>query len=147
MDGVQIRGFGFENLQQQLDRLPDKVHRRITGKALNKAATHIVKDARRRVPVDTGTLKKSIGKKLKKYPSGIAVVIVGPRIKIGKWAGQHGWLVEHGSGPRETSSGKSTGTMPAQPFMRPAFDSQLAKVLATIKKEVAAGIIKEAKRV
>lgn len=147
MDGVTIRGYGFENLQQQLDRLPDKAHRRVTGKALNKAGTHIVKDARRRVPVDEGTLKKSIGKRLKKYPGGVAVLIIGPRIKMGKWAGQHGWLVEYGSGPRDTSSGKSTGTMPAQPFMRPAFDTQMRNVLSTIRAEVAAGIIKESKRV
>lgn len=45
-------------------------------------------------------------------------------------------LVEFGSGPRQHKSGKSTGIMPAQPFMRPAWDQNRQAVLDSLAQHL-----------
>ncbi|HSH40541.1 MAG TPA: hypothetical protein VK973_00240, partial [Arenicellales bacterium] len=37
-------------------------------------------------------------------------------------------------GPRRTKSGKSTGVMPAQPFMRPAWDAGKRQALSKFER-------------
>lgn len=102
-------------------------------------------------------LRKSIGYKIKQYKnSGNWVSIIGPR--LGRWAGYHAHLVEFGTGPRWRDPpemkghglkrkgrarlkgfaellgvrGGYTGVMPAQPFMRPAFDENKRKAVAIV---------------
>lgn len=43
-----------------------------------------------------------------------------------------GHLIEFGSGPRRKKNGQYVGIMPAQPFMRPAWDANRAAVLASL---------------
>lgn len=43
-----------------------------------------------------------------------------------------GHLIEFGSGPRRKKNGQYVGVMPAQPFMRPAWDANRAAVLASL---------------
>lgn len=45
----------------------------------------------------------------------------------------HAHLVEFGTGARHHKSGKSTGVMPAQPFVRPAFDNRVDDAVITMK--------------
>ena len=50
------------------------------GKSLRAAAKPMIKAARSKVPVESGTLKKSLGTKIKKYKSdNVTVAIIGPR--------------------------------------------------------------------
>lgn len=84
-------------------------------KANKTWAKRIVKDARSRVPVKTGGLKKSIKARYFKKDGPAATVF--PRGKAG--SARH--LVEYGTGPRtQKSTGRYTGRMPAKPFMGPA---------------------------
>jgi HK97 gp10 family phage protein len=55
-------------------------------------------------------------------------------------------LVEFGTGPRRHKSGKFVGVMPAQPFMRPAWDANREKVLETFAGFIAAEIEKTVAR-
>jgi polysaccharide deacetylase 2 family uncharacterized protein YibQ len=48
----------------------------------------------------------------------------------------HAHLVEFGTAPRfHASSGKAVGAMPAQPFLRPAWDASTKLMLATLRRE------------
>lgn len=70
---------GRKELRRALEALPSKLRRRAIGKAGNKAATLIVKQAKANAPKDSGALKKNIIKKLwrsrfyaKVYAIGVA---------------------------------------------------------------------------
>lgn len=51
-------------------------------------------------------------------------------------------LIEFGTGPRFHKSGKFVGVMPAQPFMRPAWDANHTKVLEILREQMAIEIAK-----
>lgn len=59
----------------------------------------------------------------------------------------HAHLVEFGTGPRHwKKNGKSTGVMPADPFIRPAFDEGKDGALETIKAGLTTEIAAASKR-
>jgi len=148
---------GDKALMRKLDKLSDKMGRRVLMKAMRAGSRPIVVAARARVPVETEGLKKSIGTRFKWYGgTGTYVAVVGPRIKylkkkdasgkrrlvlnakggrISVLAGQHGYIVEYGTKPRYTKNGAFRGIGPAQPYMRPAWDTQkrVAEKLAVAK--------------
>ena len=137
--GASIGLHGEKELLRALAKLdiPIKEQR----KAIRPAANLIKRRAQELVPEITGALKRSIGTRvLRGEPAAIAVR---PRYgrseskKTGKvTAGFHAHLVEYGTPPRLIPLGKrwkttlggravyitNTGAMPAQPFMRPAFE-------------------------
>lgn len=62
----------------------------------------------------------------------------GTRIAVNVGAkAPHAHLVEFGTAPRKQKNGKSTGTMPAEPFIRPAFDAGKDRAIATIRDGLA----------
>ena len=114
-----------------------------------------------------GRLRKSIGYKIKQYKNtGNWISIIGPR--LGRWGGYHAHLVEFGSAPRWRDPpemeghglrrrgrarlkyfaellgvrGGYTGVMPAQPFMRPAFDENKQKAVAIVGRRARAELEK-----
>ena len=152
---------GDKELIRILARMSGSVERDIVGKSVNRAMQPLVSDMRRRAPIGPtheqktekgkGVLKKSIGKRIRKYSNGVVVVYAGPMYP----AGAHAHLVEFGTIPRfrEQMGGKfrtrkrgkySTGTMPAQPFMRPAYMSKRALVIKRAQKFLWENIRKEA---
>jgi len=157
---------GDRDLMRKLDKLEAKVGRNVLRKAMRAGSTPIVKDAKARAPVgDTGNLKKSIGRRFKWYNAqGTYVVVVGPRIKyardkvtkkllrdqrgrrISVLAGQHGFIVEHGTKPRYTKSGAFRGIGPPQPFMRPAWDANKKKAEQLAVTKLRDEVFKEARR-
>ncbi|TNJ39251.1 hypothetical protein [Phaeobacter sp. B1627] len=74
------------------------------------------------------------------------VLYVGPVQPDGADA-PHAHLYEFGTGVRvQASTGRSTGAMPARPFLRPAWDAGQAVMLATLRREVWAEIEKSVER-
>ncbi len=110
---IQVEG--FEQLQQKIKQLPDKVKKREVLKILGQAANPTVKAARTQAPqskkqhvqagkrtykiVQPGNLKKSIGKiKGKRGGAKVnAVLYVGPRSKGRKHDGFYGAFVHGGT--------------------------------------------------
>lgn len=128
---------GDKELIRNLERLPIRVQRKVVRQAVSAALTPLNKEMKRQAPKDTGTLKKSIGKKIKTYKndgvvwgavgvrSGFATTIdgkhVNPRLYV--------HLVENLTG-----------------FMRRAFDLTRRQVLSILGKKLGSGIEREAKK-
>jgi hypothetical protein len=155
---------GQRELQRILDALPGKVRRKVVRRAVNMAATPVVRAVKARATKQSGTLKKSIRKKVKLY-EGTAIALVGASSAVsGEHAGRkrkpvyYSHLVEGGfdwkpnrrqkghesnrKQRRSTSGRRVTG----RPFMKPAFFASQAQAMTILEKELAAGVVKEAKR-
>ena len=137
---------GFEDIDRVLAALPGKLGPQVLTRTLRKAAKPLTDEAKRLVPKDSGELAKSIGVIAAKDFGDYTGVYVGPR--RGFYAGHHAHLVEYGTVMRKLDKprvvkigGKTvtithTGTMPAKPFMRPAYDSKIGEVQEEVKKEL-----------
>ena len=60
--------------------------------------------------------------------------------EIGLPGGRQPWFfglwIEKGTGPRRRKSGGSTGSMPAEPFLRPAFDANKERVAQIVGRDM-----------
>jgi len=173
MTGMDLQG--DKELRRLLGQLGPRIARKVTRGAMNKAATPIVRAAKRNAR-KLGTrggrqLAKSIGKRAKTYTAqGVVFVAVGPRFPLGA----HGHLVEYGhrvaaagsgtlkrihkagsSKTRKASVSKVTGKrgtgrvltfVPPHPFLRPAFDSQKRAALTLAINEHRARVEREAQK-
>ena len=138
---------GFEELQQQLKRLPDKVKRKEVVRILRRASRDTVKEARRQAPKDTGVGAKSIrfeALRRSKNPGGI----VGPRSR-GKYDGFYmrqfvipGHNIyrvgfkRNRRGNRKYNRSGARGRVPANPFMERAYNITKGRVSEKGRKGV-----------
>lgn len=75
---VQLEG--AEEIRRKLKHLEAKVQRRIVRPAVTRALSPVLKQAKQNVPVVTGLLKRSLGKKVKAYSrTGVIWGGIGPR--------------------------------------------------------------------
>jgi HK97 gp10 family phage protein len=126
---------GAKAMEQALQALGPKAAGQVGGNAVRAGARVLVKEAKRLVPVDTGRLRDSIKVvTLKKNKRGANEV--GAVVGFEKPASRIAHLVEFG-----------TSHSSAQPFMRPAMDSQKEAILSAIGKTLADGIIKKASKI
>lgn len=160
-----FRVTGLKPLLKRLKLLPDRIQRRVLRSAVTKAATPVLKDARRRAPVGAGIspdgsertpLKKSLIKtraKLRKKDGGVHVAI-GPERK----KAPHDRLVHDGTQPHTITLSQplvlQNVVLPAgteiqhpgaksQPFLAEAVEAQRGKAQQILEKSIAAGIEKE----
>lgn len=134
---------GGDGLDRALKELDEKVQRRLSRRAVRKAAEPVLQKAKAAAPVLTGTLCDSLVIKTKAGDGSISArVVADDRLHMkaqGKKAtGRelfYGLFAEFG-----------TSRQPARPFMRPAFDSQRESSVSTIKGELQAGIEREARK-
>ena len=137
---------GDKQLEKLFRTLGDRVQRKVTRQAVNAAATPGVKAAKAKVPSESGTLKKSLGKKVKTYKNtGTVAAIIGPRTDVeGEFNGEvrkpkfYAHLVENGH------VDENGNHVPAQSFLRPAMDETQDQALDVMKDKLAAGVVKEA---
>jgi len=128
----QLKVTGDEYIANKLERISASAQRSVIRPAANFAWTPVNKDAKSSVPVDTGALKRSIGKKAITYSrSGVVWVGVGARsgaqyTRVGPdgnvrkpWKYAH--IVEFGS--EDT---------PPEGFLRTAFMRQRANAQARL---------------
>ena len=123
--GKNLQFKGLSELRDILEALPGKLGTKKVGEILRKAEKPLIAAAKARAPKGNGDLIKSIG--------GIAG-------RGGENKGYAGHLVEYGTGPRTQKDGTSTGSMPAQPYMRPAYEETKEQIAQIIQDEVAAVI-------
>ncbi|AJA49531.1 phage protein, HK97 gp10 family [Clostridium pasteurianum DSM 525 = ATCC 6013] len=115
---------GFESLMSKLQSM-GKEGTKIEDEALQKAAEPILVDAKNSAPVRTGKLRDGLKiSKAKKSKDG-KYVLVGTD-KKDKDAPFWATFIEFG-----------TSKMPAQPFLRPAFEKNKKQVFEIIKEEIA----------
>ena len=127
---AQINIQGLRELDAALAELPNRVAKRVAGNAVRAGARVIAADARQRVPVDTGELKRSITVRAgKRKRRGVLTALVGFLRPTSRYA----HLVEFGT---SHSSGK--------PLMRPALDGSGAQAVEKVKENLRAGIEREA---
>jgi HK97 gp10 family phage protein len=137
---------GDKALERKLRTLGDRVQRRVLRSAVNASASPVVKAAKRKAKKQSGTLKKSLGKKVltnKKHQSVTA--LVGPRKGVqGTFKGkvrkpsryahlvEKGFIDEHGNHHAP------------QPFLNPAMQETQGEALGIMKSKLAEGVAKEA---
>ena len=127
---------GLKELQDALLRLPKQTGKRVVRKILKKALEPVARTARSIVSkqsTDSGNLAKSIdiSTRLARNQRRSGAVHAGDlSAYVGSTPERHAHLVEFGTGPRvQRTTGRSTGSMPAAPFMRPAWKQNKSKVL------------------
>jgi len=125
-----IRLEGFKSLSRALDKLPDRLAAKVIRSATLSGAGIIRKEARNRVSVDDGVLKKSISSKIKEKTTTSVTYSVGPTNKA-----FYGTFLEFG-----------TENIRPQPFLRPAFDEKKNEAAKKIEERIMKGIEREAEK-
>ena len=130
-DGLKMKMQGIEEMTKNLEKLGTRVALRGPAAAVRAGGSAIVKEMRSRAPKETGSLKKSMGQKVKTYRGNKTVTsIIGARSKRYETSkgrrnpAYYAHLIELGVSPHRT--GKKGGLHPgfaAAPFMRPAWDA------------------------
>ena len=143
-DAMSMSIMGGQELDNKLQRLGSKVVKKHLTKALRAGAKLILADARSRVPVLSGKLKRSLAVRIGKKRRGVheKTITVRPDSKkepdlvtFGKDGKRYFYpaAVEYGTRKRK-----------AKPFMRPAFDSQKQKAVKAIMAQLLKGVEEEA---
>ena len=157
---LQMELKGVRDMRASLRALgKDRLIRHTIKRALKKAAEPAEKTAQRLAPrgketgkphmADKVRVSTTLSKRQRRQqgfgahrgnPLNVAVVYIG--------AGPRGpaVLAEFGTGPRKHKSGKSTGMMPATPFMRTAWEQHKHQILRDFTKELWNQIERSAKR-
>ena len=144
---IQIRLFGFEELDRALAELPKAVGKNTLRRALMQVAKPIAADAQARAPKETGRLKKKItvAPQLSRRHRG-DTPIADAHVFVGATPSQVATAIEFGTKPRVTEAGKSTGEVPRQPFLTPAFEAGKRKAAEDLKNILWNEIDKSRKR-
>lgn len=169
---MEVKVEGLAELRDLLQRkLPYEIQTKALQSTLAKAAQPILKDARSRVPVKSGRLRRAIYSFRDKASTKVKAIrlisVRSGRRHGGKDAFYWKW-VEFGRGeskvgkkrgaPRGGARAASLGTpergwfgkkvkaVAARPFMRPAFESRKMEALETFRKNMATEIQKTAQR-
>lgn len=130
----------LKRAMEQFQRLPDKVNRKVGRAAVSAGVTVVLRQARSEVPIDEGTLRASLGRKVKNYPSSqLTVGIAGSRIS-GNKRGYHAHLVEHGHVAADGSF------VPGNPWLARAVAAAEGQAIERMQRKLFAGIDKEARR-
>jgi HK97 gp10 family phage protein len=155
---------GFQQIAINIRLLEKKLGRGAMRVALTKSARLVVADAKRRVPVRTGTLKKSLRAKVKTYVRrGTVMAIIGPsrsasaQADFGDGKGiqtlrpaKYSHLVEFGTatkGVRYNPGAVQEPGNPPKPFLRPALESTKDAARATFAAEIGPAIQQEAAKI
>lgn len=133
---------GLKELQAALKELPKATETRVVQDTMKVSLQPMLLEASRLAPKDEGDLADAIQSSTKVIPSQRSEVPRKGRHKILLFAGPlysrfsgyyapHAHLVEFGTRER-----KGRGVMPAQPFMRPAFDMHVAGFIKQFSGEL-----------
>ena len=127
IDGLQELNSNIQKVIASLS--PDEVE-----PVLLESAEQVADHARANAPEGpTGNLKRSIvAKTLQRRGDAPAPALVAIDFRIAP----HAHLVEFGTAERIGPTGKSSGIMPAEPFFRPAWDSEKGHIVEDIRAKL-----------
>ena len=162
---MSIEIVGKKQIAKKLKALSGKVAGSIARRSGSAGARVFRDEARRLVPEDSGNLRKAINVKVKQFRnrSGFHFYVAVDRGGKAKHDGWYAHFIEYGVQPHKikfddkkalklSASGSVLRAVinhpgiPAQPFMRPAFDSKRAQVVKVIGDKLWDNINKEAKK-
>lgn len=153
-DDVKTSLRGIEEMTRNLEQLGTRTALRGPSAAVRAAGSVIVKEMRRRAPRETGSLRKSLGQKVKTYKSdGTTVAIIGARSRTFQTSkgrrnpANYAHLVEKGSAPHRLGRGGRHPGSAAKPFMRPAWDAQAPRARKAAIDKMTKIFEKESRRV
>jgi len=127
---------GLKELNKALQQLPDKLQDKAIKNAMAAGARVIRKEAKRLVPVETGTLQESIVVSRTVQQKGRRRTIKGGVVVgIKDEARFYAHLIEYGS---SNSS--------AHPFLRPALDNQSRAAINKIGPKIGSEVEKQARK-
>lgn len=132
---------GVEGAVKALDGLAAKLRKKILKQAVTEASKILTKEAKRRAPVATKLLRKSIGRKVKVFRNtGAVVAIIGPRVGFKAEVLRNGRLVL--SNPTRYAHLVELGTdrMAARAFLQPAFEATKAQMADVMRETIEQGI-------
>jgi HK97 gp10 family phage protein len=137
---------GIKDIEKTISKLAPELQKAAYKAVISAGARVVLREAKSRVAVDTGTLKRSLAIKAKVFGS-TPYAVIGPRLAKTKKRGVsqaknsasttwiNAYRVEYG-----------TSTARAQPFMRPALDASRGKVHAEFRKGLEKYLHRTAKR-
>ncbi len=142
---LRVKLEGAAELDRALRELRTATARRVAKRAMTKALEPVKAAAIAAAPVSSddrhmadgitiaSKLTRNQARKAEREGKHLTLMFVGPR-------SPHAHLVEFGTAQRfrkrEKWAGKSTGAMPPQPFMRPAWDENRDQVLEILMAEL-----------
>lgn len=130
MADFDIEVKGLAELEQALLQLADPAVRRVLRKGMRRGAIVVRNDARARVRVARGRLRKAIRTRERSDEQGwIRIAVEVPKSAF------YGKFGEYG-----------TSKMAAWPFMRPAAESKTEEAVATMRDAVAEAVVEEMRR-
>ena len=141
----QVSVSGAKELGKLLNELPKSLSDQVLRETGKKALQPVVDDAKTIVArqslgpsakllnsLEISTVLKVTQRSYSPKKRGDVFVYVGASSPKGNVA----HLVEFGTGPRYHKDGSYAGVMPAEPFMRPAWDHNKEEVLAIYRTEI-----------
>lgn len=166
---IEAKVEGLSELRDLLQRrLPEHLQTKALQPALAKAAKPIVNDARARVPVKTGAVRRAItSARSRKSTKVMAVRIIGVNVKRikrpnvvngrSRWIDKFYWkqlefgraayVSKRNLGTSEHGFfGRTFQAVPARPFLRPAFESKKYEAVQKFKESMGPEIEKFAAR-
>lgn len=134
--GAEVQG--FKELEAKLKALPWEVGSKVLRTAVLTSAKPMLDEAKAQAPAKTGRLKKSIARRVYLTDQGTKAVVM-IYIKPAAWYGR---LVHQGvNAQRQRRGGKRHSVViPANPFLRRAFDSQKDAYITLLKQNLEKGI-------
>lgn len=150
--GPKMELTGARELEAALRELPKRIGKAAIRRALKKVAQPIEADAKQRaaqIKHGLGERGVSISTRVsRRQKRGRRVDKNTVHLFIGAHSARRGLahIIEFGTGPRHHKSGKSTGRMPAQPFMRPAWEAHKHQLLPALGRELWTEVDKAAQR-
>jgi HK97 gp10 family phage protein len=166
MPGIQVEG--MSGLLVKLKELPNRIANNIVNQALEAGAAPILAAAKANVPVDTGFLRDSLKLNRERVRQNSYLVRVGT--ELGDYQGKsfYGSFIEYGyrRGKRQSRRKRVKGedgknrlvanelfsetdkrpVVPAQPYLRPAFDENVTTSIDIISQYLGSAIEREASK-
>ena len=118
---IRAEIIGLDQFKAQLERLSDAANADALANAVTAGLMLIQNAAKQKAPVDTGNLKRSIHIEIEEKRKNYAMGVVGTDVVYAAIQ-EFGGIVKNAFGRGE----QYTVTIPAHPYMRPAWDENIA---------------------
>lgn len=140
---AELKVEGVRELDEWFKTATPKLERQALRPGVRRGARVIVTEAKRRVPVLTGGLKRSLTVKMDATEARRKAGEITALATFRRPQGNHAHLVERGHDIKTTTDGPKLGSVAPRPFMRPAREEKKHAVRGEVEKKVREWIKKQ----